>query len=284
MHCFKRNSFLLLLFSFFCNTVFCQQAVVKPIVDKNSRTSLKLYAGYVIPVGEFAELSDNDYNSYNTSTDYTDFNIIGAANRGISTGLVIAYRITDFFRIGLQSDYSSINTQPTNFRDLFDLDSLTEISYLSTTENWETVTSMIAFSGNLSHKKWNVSLSLMAGVQFAWSPAAKLYRKVPETGTFNGVDAFHVTYSQPGRDDLSPCIGVTGLIGYELTKKIRLELSGSYQTSNHDFDEGTPFGYYSTITSSQGVVNTVNTVRNFNFSKKISYCTISIGVSIALGR
>jgi hypothetical protein len=279
---FKKIGFLFIFLVCNFKLVFCQQVATEAPISDKSKVAIKLFTAYLIPTGSFKELSDNDYETYNITAAYTDFNLAGKATGGIYGGTEIIYKFHRCFEMGLHVGYATINTDPSNFRDLFDLDSLTEISYSSTSTNWETISTLLSASGNVLFKKWKGTVSVMAGIQYAWSPAVTLNRNIPETGTFNGVDAFHITYTQPSRKHAAPCYGASANLSYMLNKKISININGLYQTSAHDFDEGGTADYKASIMTPQGIDTTVITKREFNFSKTIRFFAAGLGITYSL--
>ncbi|HMT29608.1 MAG TPA: hypothetical protein PKD91_10045 [Bacteroidia bacterium] len=272
---------LLLMLNLFSMTVCSQSKNSTSAFNKNSKISATVSIGYLKPIGEFAEISNNDYDTYNLSFDYKDFNMAGKATSGFSASSEVAYRLIKNFELGIYLDYSITYTTPATFRELFDLDSTSELSVSSTSGNWETFSPMATAAYCFYYHKWKGSIQLMAGWQFAWSPEVTMNREFPETGTFNGIDRYHITYTQPTRKSNAFCYGASAKLRYSINNKIGVVLSGNYQYAEHEFNKGGTLDYKSSIMTPQGVVNTVVTTRGFNFSKTIEYYTINAGVSFA---
>ncbi len=272
---------LLLMLNLFSMISLCQSKNSTSAFNENSKFFVIVSIGYLKPVGEFAEISNNDYDTYNLSFDYKDFNMAGKATAGFSNSAEAAYKLFNNFELGIHLDYSITKTTPATFRELFDLDSTSELSVSSTSGNWETFSPMATAAYCFYYHRWKGSIQLMAGWQYAWSPEVTMNREFPETGTFNGIDRFHITYTQPTRKSNAFCYGASAKLRYSINKKIGVVLSGNYQYAEHEFNKGGTLDYKSSIMTPQGVVNTVVTTRGFNFAKTIEFYTINAGVSFA---
>ncbi|MBL0340829.1 MAG: hypothetical protein IPP71_07850 [Bacteroidetes bacterium] len=86
-----------------------QQSLVKVETNKIPKTSLRLAIGYLQPLNEFSELSNNNFDTYNLSAAYTNLNMAGKATGGVYTSLAVSYSLHKHFDTARHCEYSCCN-------------------------------------------------------------------------------------------------------------------------------------------------------------------------------
>jgi len=264
--------FILIVISAFNNPCSAQTDTLPS--EKRSRMILTFAVGMGLPIGEFAQ-----FQQIPKYANYSEYNIAGEADAGISGNLGFAYLFGKHFGIASSLNLSSFVSKQMTTQEIYSGGRhpfLIGVDETYENGRWSAGGLMLGAIYECSKENIRFGFRVLGGVQIASSPETEL--EIASTnpdiiGDNLGIRNFH----QPAMKSTAFAYGGGAYFGYNLTDALSLNLSADFTSANHTFNgKDMEVEYYEVYSGSSSDPRYSHAP--LNFKKQISFVSLTLGV------